>query len=91
MCLRELLNEPNAACVVRACDERLATTSTRSAPRLRTRAADNRHQRHDVGAANLGVVREQRAGYQEPGGSKGVLALEDPLGRAEGVAHSWLD
>jgi len=29
--------------------------------------------------------------HQEPGDSKGVLALEDPFGRAEGVAHSWMD
>ena len=90
--LREPFDEPNAACVVRACEGSDVDHQHRVVARSRERVATGapRRSRRDRGRPSRfrGCSARTTTGR---GGSQGALALEGPLGPAEGVARSWMD
>ena len=90
--IREPLNEPNAACVVRACDgSDVVHQHTARSSKSRTGRHPGSASKPQSTQAALAISREQRPHHHGRGDSKGAPALGGPFGRAEGVVHSWMD
>ena len=90
--IREPLTEPNAACVVRACDgsDDVHQHTARSS-KSRTGRHPGSPSKPQSTQAALAISRVGCTSPQGRGVSRGAPALGGPFGRAEGVVHSWMD